>query len=791
MTSTQNRVQNRHLEKVNGDASSSAEESDEILFKGKNKPRGEWRYRGRAGSEAVSNEPIGAPAGKEAQKAEGFQRFFKAVVSPTHVRVTAGGRIVPNNRGSVSPSAKWDKEHGTNGASESLASPRDEKLDVRNSTTAQLSHPLISPSLPGGHSLFPHMGLSMPIFTVPHGIPMAYGLPIPHLAHPAMTLSAPMKSEKHTEEQERDVVKTQDGAGDKKPKPAPIKIMPRDQSDMNRPFYSNGNVIYPAPYGPAHGQMPMMLPSPYFPHGMVGTPALISPHSGSAGHQPTAMPLYGPATVPQSHLYAPHSAGSDSRPPQPPAALKQGVPPHITSIRPSEITKRQLDSLRTSLKYYEDQLQYNKHQIDEKFTLEQAEKVRQSVQHFEHNYRMQLNFEAIHYPQIPPSSAGSTQRGTFWKAASQPSSIRSRRAANASQSSSVSGRNVNLFKASSDQSTARHGGNRGLKGVGINASKEGQGPFAIDPALELLIQANMKNGYGLDESMKNTASSTDNSVAPQLNAGISPMYTPQSGEFHPGVQAGFSGYDVNGWQSAGMPRFDQQGTWNSVQAASTYPANGAVAANTQPPTTSFVHNSYGQPYLIGTLPRGVSAYHARAKDYVYSRELTDAEKEARSNYWGRVPNVGLGLPKFDGKDFYPPSPVKAKRGTDDLSQSSARHALSSGGAVVDYHIHARPAENDPFQVSREPQSIRSQEKGQRYSKAIPIVAPNDVSRGNVSKITNRSPPASVDDSSTAGLSKQMSGMKVSSPTKLPGYLVAEQVEDLDNRRALDRSRYVM
>lgn len=66
----------------------------------------EWKYRGRSDAEVISMEPIPAPSSRAAQQSEGFQRFYKAVVSPTHVRVTAGGRIVPNTRGPPSPTSK-------------------------------------------------------------------------------------------------------------------------------------------------------------------------------------------------------------------------------------------------------------------------------------------------------------------------------------------------------------------------------------------------------------------------------------------------------------------------------------------------------------------------------------------------------------------------------------------------------------------------------------------------------------------------------------------------------------
>lgn len=67
------------------------------------------------------------------------------------------------------------------------------------------------------------------------------------------------------------------------------------------------------------------------------------------------------------------------------------------------------------------------------------------------------------------------------------------------------------------------------------------------------------------------------------------------------------------------------------------------------------------PYLLGTLPKGVNPRTARDQDYVYNRELTEEERRARFLYWGKAPKfVSEGLPKFDGKHFYPPSPVKER-----------------------------------------------------------------------------------------------------------------------------------
>lgn len=50
------------------------------------------------------SQPHSAPTSVALHQAENFRRFYRAVVSPTHVRVTAGGRIVPNTRAMAPPS---------------------------------------------------------------------------------------------------------------------------------------------------------------------------------------------------------------------------------------------------------------------------------------------------------------------------------------------------------------------------------------------------------------------------------------------------------------------------------------------------------------------------------------------------------------------------------------------------------------------------------------------------------------------------------------------------------------
>ena len=93
-------------------------DNEEIVYRGhqSRKPLGsstQWQYRRSDRSltdDAKSMQPYTAPMGVDAQKAENFRKFYRAVVSPTHVRVTAGGRIVPNSRAPAQPVFIWNKD---------------------------------------------------------------------------------------------------------------------------------------------------------------------------------------------------------------------------------------------------------------------------------------------------------------------------------------------------------------------------------------------------------------------------------------------------------------------------------------------------------------------------------------------------------------------------------------------------------------------------------------------------------------------------------------------------------
>ncbi|KXJ97177.1 hypothetical protein Micbo1qcDRAFT_199898 [Microdochium bolleyi] len=331
-----------------------------------------------------------------AQQSEGFKRFYKAVVSPSHVRVTAGGRIVPNTRPSSSPTTKWDRESTPTQVAEPARPTHPDQGYAINGPLGPMALP---PSMYGQFMHFPqmvtHMPTPVPLFHLPNGYPMAYGnppmpyLPDPVASHPAQ-FHGSRPHENAKEENSQDGRST-DETSTKKSRPPPILVMPPDVRDPCRPLMLHGQLVYPR------------LPAPGFMH----SPYYSAPAMGSFPFPPPALPPMGqpasapPVPTPAGPYMVPSetsSINSADRTNQPVMPAKQVSTPPLSSIKPSSVTKRQLDSLRSSLKYYEDQLAYNKHQIDEKGTQEQARKIRQSIAQFEHNLRLQQEFEAINYP---------------------------------------------------------------------------------------------------------------------------------------------------------------------------------------------------------------------------------------------------------------------------------------------------------------------------------------------------------------------------------------------------------
>jgi hypothetical protein len=767
----------------------------------------EWKYHGRSDSERNSNEPLSAPTGLDAQQNEGFQRFFKAVVSPTHVRVTAGGRIVPNTRASTSPTAKWDKgqcafEDDTTGNQDKQAPPENTagQPDQSSAHTMQpmMMHPMVSPMYGGYQPMFSPMGAAMPFYPIHNGMPLPYAVTHPQATVVNMPQSPATEVQKQDEEA-TGTAKTENDQESKKPKPAPIKISPPEQFDQTRPYFYNGNVFYPGMGSmPLQGQGIPLSPSPYMPQGFVN-PAIARASSFAQPSPMASMPsphgFQTPGFVPQmSAMSAGAPSSQQFAQPAPKTAPKtasvqtpSATKPPITSIKPSEITKSQLASLRSQLKYYEDQMQYNKHQIDEKATQEQIQTIRKLIDQFEHNFSMQLNFETNYYQGGEKKVGGAA--GLDVAPCQTPSRVPSVKD-NAQDARSQSG-SINSAKQSTPAlnhtQSLDHIRLRSLRDmrhrVGINCSKGNDTTAALGALEAHLKQSKPVHTF---EPMKKLSLPTGAAMAPAFEPRGTPFLPPHSDMSSITDATQTSEFP---WEMPNLLPLSQPGLWANMNSSGHSALGNRLTSDVEVAAEN-LFGSFASPYLVGKLPQGMDPLTAHATDYLYSRELTDEEKRARHVYWGQVPSKGLGLPKFDGKDFYPASPVKVAEKIDAPPKLKLRQAPTSH-LEVEHNFEQPKKSEDPFQTSRDTGSIRSGKSVVRASHAVPIINPDTLGQENNMNTTPKDATGPGSHGNTDSDNQQpsmRSSTMHSSPTKTLAGSVSDKKPTSLNRRALERSR---
>jgi hypothetical protein len=635
----------------------SSTSSEEVLFKGtarrrqaasretvanrQTQAKGEacWKYNGRNDSDPSATEPLSAPTGLPAQKSEGFQRFYKAVVSPTHVRVTAGGRIVPNTRGAPSsPTVKRAQEGsvaGSNGGHEKATGNVTPVGVPMAAGMGQHMPPIMPPFFPGyGHPGFQPYGPHMPFYPMPYGHPMAGG-------YPPFPYPMPMMRQPSVDSALKDTLnlKTGDGQvdnGDDPHKGNKVQTAPANQFDQRRPFFFNGQWMYPVqgPFPPPHGAMggPYMPMPMHMPMPMAGAPPPPMGPRMPASTQPSQLgspiKFTGPVaaqaqaralSVPGIMIPTLPTIGGIQAPPAPP----------ISSIRPSEITRKQIGIFRKSLKYHEDQLQYNRHQIDEKDTEQKIQKYREDIARFECMMQAQIEDERKRgYPPLSEKekssegSSGSEQKSSNVAEDAAPNGIP------AVQSAVALGPSVGVHNSVNTRDQTIHTSSRSPSGQLTDEAAKTSGlptGAALAPPFE---------------PRRDTASAS--SVTDRIN----PMWTVPA---YPkqGVDGPYGQINAEPWEAS---------VSTLAHPVFTSPGGHAFDAN----FTSVTSKGYlGVPYLIGSLPKGMNPHTAKDIDYQYSRELTEDELRARHLYWGKVPRYAVrGLPKYDGRNFYPPSPLK-------------------------------------------------------------------------------------------------------------------------------------
>ncbi|KAI0859326.1 hypothetical protein F4860DRAFT_483150 [Xylaria cubensis] len=763
--------------------SSSSTETDEIVYRGKNFPRQtsqpgsntQWKYRGRTGSEINSSDPLSAPTGLDKQSSEGFQRFFKAVVSPTHVRVTAGGRIVPNTRNSVSPTTKWDKERLPLDAHNSVEPTKETRVEpVFASANNQVPPPMVAP-IYQQPVIYQQMGMPIPLYH-PMQTPIQHGFAYPYgfapLAAPVSNTQYLPLSEGEQRTQVAGSVGKQDGENDNKPRRAPVKLSPPEQFDQNRPFYANGQLVFP-PAGLGPGPMPPMVSNNhFFAPGVMPAAAHTDPRMVAVNHPSSNMPIVTGSNGPPPQPYS----GDRSSAPQPiltQAGPPSGTVPPLSSIRPSEITRKQLENLRNSLKYYVGQLQFNRHQIDEPWVFAQAQKLRDGIKQFEHNYQMQIRFEMEHYPNMEPTPSHISELAMRCNTPSRPPSIRHTPASGSSHHGSI--RSIGPASSSKHSQLQQVGtGNRGSSkpnraAVGINSNRTDNSTAHID-ALEAAVIQKLSGPNATPEQK---------AMLEAITRPLNPKYDTKAL-----TAQQFSSDNSSSKDSSIQPaligenkQMQQRRDGHIMQPGAAY------LANPNPPYIARANgNGVAIPYLVGNYPPGADPWTYQGHEFVYARELTEAEKQARNTYWGKLPSKGTGLPKFDGKDFYPASPQKA---IEDKGRGLERSKQAGG----DFTVEVKRSELDPFRSSRDANSIRSYESGRKFSKAIPIVAPPEVGKkapADVATVKAKTSEVVEGTEEVDKLSQSLRGSKLSPDESASKYSEKKKSPPL-SRRALERS----
>ena len=657
------------------DASST--DSDEIVYKGNPSRRGipqetEWKFRGRSESEAVVSEPLPAPTGLNAQRNEGFQRFYKAVVSPSHVRVTAGGRIVPNTRGSSSPIPKRAKDKGA--AETSINGPPalgqpDGTMPAKWPAMPMLPPPYY-PHYPGP---FPHMAAHMGMMPMAagFGIPGGFPYPPPHFVPSVVPNKMPASDngpkENRTSTSE-EAQKNQGSETDKTEKT--VKISPPEQFDHTRPFVYNGQVMVPFPTFPhvppaAYMAPPMMGHHPAFALPFAPPPHMMPPAHGPVHPGPAA------ASTPSGNTGTKQTKADVFL--DPPAA------PPISSIRPSDITRKQIESLRNALKYHEDQLQYNRHQIDEKEVQKTVEMLLHHIARFEGLNKLQSEYEAENYPRrdqaetkVSPAAetpTAATGAGTSHGPAPHRNTtapLRMTRSEMTKTDSSAEDKTDLRRKPRSHSPPLPFRNPETVSGrPGINISQSNYAHFESEAAPTKLSSSVKKpstlpSGAALAAPFEPRAVSDKHEPLAPNNTNDSSTRDDSdlinSGRlFHWEVQAEREARLL----AAGAGSWGGRGVFPGMGGHSHSHEIGAHAAYERgvPPDPDL-----GRPYLVGTLPAGMDAKTAKDADYVYERELTEEETRARYLYWGKAPLFARqGLPNYDGRNFYPASSIKHPR----------------------------------------------------------------------------------------------------------------------------------
>lgn len=654
-----NRRHNRQQSTMhNSDASVAAGESREMLApssasSNKHDTQSRQWFLQRRDSSDDSSQPHSAPSGSSAQQSENFQRFYQAVVSPTHVRVTAGGKIVRNTR---SPAFEWnsDKHHF-----EPLNHPQ-------NGGGFNAQPPNWHQNIPI-HQGFPGFPAMMPgNFMPPHGnfFPQAFAPP---------QFNGGFVPEQKSSENDQNRKATDRGSFDSQNTGSisqPIKISPPNQFDQTKPFMYNGQLVYPVPPPPNGLPVPMT---------MLGNPNFIpqNAHIGGFTHGP-----HFPMPVPgmQNALMFPHGQPLPLHMPHPPPGSEPMHPmaPFAPQLMPmpvlSELTRKHIQVLQDQLKILDSQ-PAGDHNSQQSMQMQRA-MVLAGIKQMESMLDAQLAQES------PVRTEAHSEPKLLTAAPHDESKSATPKPQQVGQLAIVEPQGeANLPTLPPDVKQEKKPSIRAdpLSKSKLSAAAAMAPPF--QPRSHIV--ANQPPLVEKAQCLRSTVSNESLTVTGEVRGNIESRLL--LGCVHPWIEdkstpaAGLSLIAPPRLQKAESMRVPkiQIGQPAAMPRSNTF--HGKM--DSLPPNV----NSQPIPYLVGILPGGSTLTPSTHHDLVYPRELNEHELQARQLYWGKAPkSVAKGLPKFDGKDFYPPSPVK---------ESVRMAAVNVGADRLSYSGPTSPTQN--------------------------------------------------------------------------------------------------
>jgi hypothetical protein len=626
-----------------------------------------------------------------AQKADNFQRFYRAVVSPTHVRVTAGGRIVPNPRAPPQPRFSWNKERCFFEPLKEQSSWEGENINS-SSWPQGVTHD-IDPSA------YQNAARSSSV-SVSSG---------PARIEAIMQQVGPGSSA--TQEENLGSTSSNNlstGLHTILAPPPPITISPPGQFDLSRPFMYNGQVVYPMPPGfiPPTGSL--------LPISMIGNPrAAMQAAEATEGFQPIPLPaplgIFNrmPTQVPafEAPAFQSYNANQQNVTHQPLGNISNtpsyfsdhqlsGMLPvePVTSQMPMvtvQAMQSQLNGLRNHLKHLDNQLINNRHQIDEGHVISQHKFVKSQIDALEARLQPQTSSNHSQYLTVPtafPHNPADTNdvKDIYLKPVDHPK---------------VGSENPQSFQSSKTSPIDLLGSNKLGQSFHPLPDAGNKGATLRQLAGDILVKIELSTTPNISSWEKKSTIGSKLTAA----AAKAPPFQPRShsllnvlqplqslqgqhdrivdnefddlgltnpNETDSDIEARLLSKSIN-WNVPGHMResivLQESSAQTQAQTSyATYSANQFVTQHVLMPTQQPFHTTGNQdmlptttirPYLVGY--QHPSTRGSKNWDYVYPRELTDEELRARHLYWGKAPReLQRGLPKFDGKDFFPPSPIK-------------------------------------------------------------------------------------------------------------------------------------